>query len=1237
MAKLLDAMFRFLYGDDVFVSYAREDGAEYADSLASRLVDEGFASDIDQWGTDPGEKLPPGLIRRIRRCRVLVIVATAAARKSSSIGQEIEHFLPTGGRIVPVDLDGDIRSAVWWPLLRGMSVTDESQTRRVRPIQERQEVEQPDGPLASDRVVRRVRRTFEFRKKSQRLSLATRVTGIVLTLLIAATVIASFVAGKKIRQASLAVSAATEAESKRQAAESRAQEANAQAARAEVDRDAAVQRASDAEREANRQESRARRHRGINLVESAASSLAMDNVDVARNRLESVESDLRHWEWNYLFGRLDPSLRTIIADGGALVAVRSVSGDLAIGTADSIEFYDRNAAWKRSIPTSGAVRRLALSPQSERVAYVTKWSIMDRHRIELLDLEKANAEPVTLTNVATDHRGDSITALAFRGDGSMLASGSSGSYLDDDDNLRLSNDTIKLWHGETGEPLATLLDPSNTRGWVHDLAFSPKSPVLAAGREDGTVALWDVATTKLLGFLGNAGAAATALAFHQDGELLVVGRDDGSLDIWQAAAGGKRLSTRRPHEKKVTAVAFSSGGSLLLSCSEDATICLTNVATGEVERTLAGHRSGVESVVPLVDDIHFVTTANDRTARLWSLRSAERPAVADAHRGSVEALAVSPDGRNAISCAPADYSQDVRQPTYREIEVHEGESEEPRWVVTVDHDVSCVRFASEEMLLAFGDEAGGLGMLDLRTGEQRELVPPQGPAIRDLLFPGGKSLVAGDDAGTLRFVDMRDLSFEVRPDVHPGGIHGLAFAPRQREVLTCGVDGSVRRTAVSARTSSDLLYESDVSVSAIAVSPTGRKLACGRVDGSVAILDLSGARELHRFATSRGKITRIQWWLFEEDPDDEEEGHENPYKNRLLKVWHEDGWMSNWTIEGKEFTDADRSHLTRPKLLDVSGRWIANADPALRPTKSEWVSSEDTVLLWSLDQSSPSRTIVHTFGTYTSCAWSPDSTVFALGNDRGQIELGTRDDPGTRVEWTAHTDSDFDDTIRDIEFSKDGNLLATAGEDNRARVWRPGKQKGEPWIRTHEFTHPGDVLAVALHPSCRFLASGSSALDWDDWDSDFDEDPDPLVDTLKIWSLGAEGEAIATAVRTPEGGDVTRLCFTPDGTVLAAGIGDGGVVLYSVPDLSEQGRLAPPSTRPAGIRSLDYDGTGARLFVGYGSGVVGVWDPELSALTLLLDDPEADITCSSFSSSGTLMGGLETGSFRIWRGSPPAD
>src|SRR5262249_33691939 len=119
---------------------------------------------------------------------------------------------------------------------------------------------------------------------------------------------------------------------------------------------------------------------------------------------------------------------------------------------------------------------------------------------------------------------------------------------------------------------------------VHDLAFSPDGSTLAAGGNDGTVPLWDVASGKLLRELHGAFTYASAVTWSHDGKTLASSEydDKGEVEyirLWDPASGKERKHIGG-NMGLVRSLAFTADGNTLIAGGAGI-VHLWDVASGE--------------------------------------------------------------------------------------------------------------------------------------------------------------------------------------------------------------------------------------------------------------------------------------------------------------------------------------------------------------------------------------------------------------------------------------------------------------------------------------------------------------------------------------------------------------------------------------------------------------------------------------------------------------------------------
>ena len=148
----------------------------------------------------------------------------------------------------------------------------------------------------------------------------------------------------------------------------------------------------------------------------------------------------------------------------------------------------------------------------------------------------------------------------------------------------------------------------------------------------------------------------TSVAFSPDGRQIVSGSDDQTLRLWDVATG-EEVRQLSGHTDQVTSMAFSPDGRQIVSGNGDQTLRLWDVATGEEVRQLSGHTGWVTSVAFSPDGRQIVSGSDDQTVRLWAAASGEELRQLSGHTDQVTSVAFSPDGRQIVS---GSYDQTLR-------------------------------------------------------------------------------------------------------------------------------------------------------------------------------------------------------------------------------------------------------------------------------------------------------------------------------------------------------------------------------------------------------------------------------------------------------------------------------------------------------------------------------------------------------------------------------------------------
>jgi WD40 repeat protein len=131
------------------------------------------------------------------------------------------------------------------------------------------------------------------------------------------------------------------------------------------------------------------------------------------------------------------------------------------------------------------------------------------------------------------------------------------------------------------------------------------------------------------------------IAFSPQGDTLASGSDDTSVKLWDVTTG-QCLKTLQGHTSRIWSVAFSPDGQILASASDDTSVKLWDVTTGQCLKTLQGHISSIYSVTFSPQGNILASSSGDQTVRLWDVNTGQCFKMLQGHTNLVSSVTFCP-------------------------------------------------------------------------------------------------------------------------------------------------------------------------------------------------------------------------------------------------------------------------------------------------------------------------------------------------------------------------------------------------------------------------------------------------------------------------------------------------------------------------------------------------------------------------------------------------------------------
>ncbi len=391
------------------------------------------------------------------------------------------------------------------------------------------------------------------------------------------------------------------------------------------------------------------------------------------------------------------------------------------------------------------------------------------------------------------------------------------------------------------------------------------------------------------------------------------------------------------------------------------------------------------------------------------------------------------------------------------------------------------------------------------------------------IMPGGKLILMGDDAGSLRFVDPFEQRVEEPFGEAAGPIARIAIARETPRAATLSRTGKIQVWDLDQRR---LIGEHRVltdTPSAIALSAGGQWLAVGDAGGRVTIRDAATgepiiARKPHETSVQTIAFSPDDLWLISCSHD------------RDVARISTAGWVVRRS-------DAPLDGIVRSIAFSGGGP----SDDAPRFLTGD---ESGAVIEWSLSDHKPLRAIQQ-----------QGSPVLALAENLGLIVGGTGD-LGTRIWWTvpggggpgdsrssrtmSRTLTGHESSVRAVSWIDDDPFaLLTIDAAHVARVWKLELTTADAQAPR---LHDSEIVAIGVTQDARYIITASADATARTWHADtlLAYEPAPVLH-LDARPLGLGVSAESAYVLDASG--VIRRWDPLTGSILATRILDGARVL----------------------------------------------------------------------------------------------
>jgi len=673
-------------------------------------------------------------------------------------------------------------------------------------------------------------------------------------------------------------------------------------------------------------------------------------------------------------------------------------------------------------------------------------------------------------------------------------------------------------------------------------------------------------------------------------------------------------------------------------------------------RVFDAHNANVNTLALSRDGLWALSGSDDKTIKLWEVRTGNCIRTFESEGGAVNSVCLSRDKRYALS-GSGDYTRSDfsvklwETASGRCLRVFEGHGA----------NVNTVCFGKDEQLAFSGGDDGVIKIWVIETGDCSQTLRGHKRAVTSICTShDGRFLLSASADKTIKLWEAKTLRLQTTLEGHEGTVTSISLSRDGRYLLSGSSDNTITMWDLTARKAVRNYTGHSDEVTSVSMSPDGRFAVSGGLDNTVRLWDLDTGRCLRTFmgglswvlsvclspdgdyALSGGVGGKIKSWktncsagtvpspltlsriLTSEAVLTAEMNYENHLEQAQRFLEQEDfpravehireARAQKGFARGSKAIKAWTDLYTRLPHKSLMGGW---EEASLRGHES-WIRTvvlsrrgeyalsggvDGTLKVWDLRDKKVLLTMKEHAGGILNVCLSDDDLYALSGSSDQTLKL-----------WDVNTGScvrtleGHEANVNSVFLSQDGLLGFSGSEDRTIRVWDLAAGRCLRTLEGHQCT----VNSICLSMDERYLLSGSG-------------DHTLKENVLKFWDL-----VTGRCLHTLEGheGAVNAVALSHDCRIAFSGSSDNTLIMWEM-STGERIRVFEGHTQAVNTICLSQDER--YVLSGSSDNTIKLWDVNTGSCLRTFEGHTASVSSARLSrDSRHIISGGEDATLKLW-------